>query len=46
MAYALTQSRWAPGRWIQDKISLPKHNLDAMENISYWFAIGTTSLGK
>lgn len=46
MAYALTQSRWAPGHWIQDKIDLPVANLDAMRNISYWFSIGVTSLGK
>lgn len=46
MSYALRQSRWALGHWIQDKINLPTHNLDAMENIFYWFAIGATSLGR
>lgn len=46
MSYALAESRWAPGLWIKDILRLPEHNLDAMKNIFYWFAIGVSWLGE
>ncbi|KAL2278619.1 hypothetical protein FJTKL_14338 [Diaporthe vaccinii] len=45
MSFALAESRWSPGLWIKDILRLPEHNLDAMKNIFYWFAIGVSWLG-
>lgn len=46
MSFALAESRWSPGLWIKDILRLPEHNLDAMKNIFYWFAIGVSWLGE
>lgn len=46
MSFALSESRWGPGQWIRDILRLPEHNLDAMKNIFYWFAIGVPWLGE
>lgn len=46
MSYALAESRWSPGLWIKDILKLPEHNLNAMKNIAYWFAISVSSIGK
>lgn len=46
MSFAVAQSRWGPGLWIRDILRLPEHNLDAMKNIFYWFAIGVAWLGE
>lgn len=46
MSYAVAQSRWGPGLWIRDRLKLPEHNLDAMKNIFYWFAIAVPWLGE
>lgn len=46
MSYALAESRWSPGLWIKDIIRLPEHNLNAMKNVAYWFAIGVSWLGE
>lgn len=46
MSYALARSHWGPGNWIRDILRLPEHNLEAMKNIFYWFAIAVPWLGK
>lgn len=46
MSFAVAQSRWGPGLWIRDRLKLPEHNLDAMKNIFYWFAIAVPWLGE
>lgn len=46
MSFALAESRWEPGFWIKDILSLPENNLNAMKNIFYWFTIGVCWLGK
>ncbi|ROV92461.1 hypothetical protein VSDG_06670 [Cytospora chrysosperma] len=45
MSFALAESRWEPGFWTKDILSLPENNLNAMKNIFYWFTIGVCWLG-